>query len=380
MSTTLTARFEESATGVGARLILDGLPSTAIGRSATAELRLKVRTTRSRGIDEHKTILSQSFKITGARFEMVIGDQLSALYSYDGAQIEIDILAHVEIDDGLIFDTKLHTEVERELLRSPPPAKDAEKLIEPTDAYSFRANLRAIPPRNRMIVMLLSVIGSILIGINTLLGVHDEFSPSSNVVFYDHVGSDGSESPMMKSLFGSGGLGLTLWLAIRAQLRRYMQIELKPGLKFPRRGQRLAARDLIRGKARVPLEKTKLRVVAVNDEKGQYQEGTGTKRRTVSFTKPFRGVLIYEQYLPYIPAHTEMADYLEGELDFEEMFEVLFPPLLTSSTHGIDMRWEVQLIHPLFVDQELACPCSGLVFADFLPLAGPAQSTSASSR
>jgi hypothetical protein len=367
MANVLTARFEESMTGAGTRLVFDGLPANAVGRSATAELRLKVNTKRSRGIDEHRTVLSQTFKVSGARYEMPIGDQLHELYSYVGSSIDIDLLAHIEIDDGFIFDTKMHTEIERELLRSPAPKGNAAQLIEPADAYNFRANLRAIPPKNRMIVMVLSIVGSILIGINTLLGAHDEFTSSDNIVFYDHSGSDGSESPMMKSLFGSGGLGLTVWLAIRAQLRRYMKIELNSAVRFPRRGSRLAARDLIRGQARVALEKTKVRVVAVNDEKGQYEEGSGTKKRTVSFTTPFRGVLIYEQYLPFIPANTPVENYLEGELDFEEMFEVLYPPLQTSSTHGIGLRWEVQLIHPQFVDQELACPCDGLVFADFIP-------------
>lgn len=369
MSTTLTARFEESMTGAGARLVFEGLPANAIGRSADVELRLKVKTKRNRGIDENKCVLSEKFKVTGARHEMPIGDRLYELYSHTGEKIDLDIEVHVEIDDGFIFDTKLHTDIERQLLRSPTPNKNAAELIEPPDKYDFRANLRAIPPKNRMIVTVLGLIGSILIGINSLLGLHDEFSPASGIYFYDHVGSDGSESPMMKSLAGSGGLGLTIWLAIRAQLRRYMKIELKPGLKFPRRGERWQARDLIRGSARVPLEKTRLRVVAVNDEKGQYEEGSGTKKRTVSFAHPFRGVLIYEQYLPFIPAHTPVESYLEGELDFEEMFEVLYPPLMTSTTHGIDLRWEVQLVHPLFVDQELACPCTGLAFADFMPKA-----------
>ena len=35
------------------------------------------------------------------------------------------------------------------------------------------------------------------------------------------------------------------------------------------------------------------------------------------------------------------------------MFEILYPPCTTSSTHGIKVYWEVQLIHPDFVDQEL---------------------------
>lgn len=367
MSTPISARFDETSGSDKARLVIEGLPVDAVGRNAELELRLHVNTKRSRGKDETRSIQSEQFKVTGSRHEMPLNESLNRLYSHTGRHIDIDIQVHVEIDDGLIFDTKLHTEAERQLLRSPAPKEDAEKLIEPPDAYNFRANLRAIPPRNRMIVMVLSIVGSILIGVNSLLGVHDEFVPESGTFFYDHSGSDGSESPMMKSLFGSGGLGLTVWLAIRAQLRRYMSFESGPHRPFPRRGERRLARDLIRGKARVALEKTRLRVVAVNDEKGQYEEGSGTKRRTVSFATPFRGVVIYDQYLPYIPAHAAVESYLEGELDFEEMFEVLYPPLLTSSTHGIDLRWEIQLLHPQFVDQELKCSCDGLVFEDFLP-------------
>lgn len=367
MSSALIARFEESLTGAGARLILEGLPKTAIGRSAKVELRLVVDTTRSRGIDATRTIQSSAIKITATRMDVPLANALQQLYSFSGNQIDMDLKVHVEIDDGFIFDTKMHTEIERALLRSPAPSEDAATLMEPPDAFDFRANLKAIPARNRLIVMVLSVIGSILIGINSLLGLHDQFAPNSGVYFYDHVGSDGSESPLMKSLAGSGGLGVALWMAIRAQLRRYMTIKLNAGRRFPRRGERWPARDLIHGKARVPLEKTVLRLIAVNRENGQYEEGQGTKKRTVSFSKPFRGALIYEQYLPFIPANAPVESYLDGEVDFESMFEILYPPLMASSTHGIDLHWEVQLIHPLFVDQELICSCVGLAFEDFLP-------------
>lgn len=367
MSTPISARFDESASSGMARLVVEGLPSTAVGRKAKLELRLHVNTKRSRGIDENRSIQSEEFRISGSHYEMPLNESLHRLYSHTGKHIDMDLQVHIEIDDGLIFDTNLHTEVERQLSRSPASKEDASKLIEPPDAYSFRANLRAIPARNRMIVMVLSIAGSVLIGINSLLGLPDEFVPEVGTYFYDHSGSDGSESPMMKSLFGSGGLGVAVWIAIRAQLRRYMTFELGPHKPFPRRGERRLARDLIRGRARVALEKARLRVVAVNDEKGQYEEGSGTKRRTVSFATPFRGVVIYDQYLPHIPANTPVETYLDGELDFEEMFEVLYPPLLTSSTHGIDLRWEIQLLHPQFVDQELKCACHGLVFEDFLP-------------
>ena len=367
MAANITANIVESMVDGQARLIIAGLPDTAFGRNAKLKLELKVKVKKSRGVDSSLTLQEHDFQVTGPQIEVDLGDALQRVYGYTGKRIDIDLNTHITIDDGILFDTQLHTEIERQLLRSPPPSVDADTLIEPPDKYNFRANLRAIPARNRMFVIVLSLASTLFIAVNSLLGVHDEFSPSSNVYFYDHIGSDGSESPMMKSLAGSGGLGLVLWLAIRTQLRKYMKFELRPAARLPRRGTRLVVRDLVHGVSRVALEKAQLRIVAVNLERGQYKDGSGTKERTVSFANPVRGVLLYEQYLPYVPAHSPLETYLEGEVDFELMFETLFPPVSIGSNHGIGLRWEIQLIHPQFVDQELIGDNGALEFEDFIP-------------
>ena len=51
-----------------------------------------------------------------------------------------------------------------------------------------------------------------------------------------------------------------------------------------------------------------------------------------------------------------LFDHLDGHVDFEPIFTELLPPQLISDTHGIDVVWEVQLLHPDFVDQELIGP------------------------
>ena len=350
------------------RLRISGLPATAIGKRADIEIKLEVETRRSRGVNADKSLHKQTLVLTQTSFELPLPASVRSAYCYESPALRVAIKLHLKIDDGILFDTKLVTEIARPLPRPPAPSVDAAKLIEPADKFDFSANLKAIPPHNRLIVLALSALAVVLIGVNSLLGVHDQFTANTAVYWYDHSGSDGdSESPMLKSLIGSGGLGLAVWFAIRRQFRRYMQIQLRPGVKFPRRGQRLLARDLIHGSARVPLEKATLRVVAVNDEKGQYKDGSGTKERTVSFTTPVRGVLIYEQFLPYLPARTPVETYLEGELDFALVFDQLYPPVKPCNSHGIDLRWEVQLLHPLFVDQELGCTTDGLVFDDFQP-------------
>jgi hypothetical protein len=88
-------------------------------------------------------------------------------------------------------------------------------------------NFKAIPRANQAITGLLLLIGAIVVGINTLVGIHDQFKPDHQTLFYDHRDSDGdSESPLQKSLVASGALGAALWLAIRRQLRKYMTFEI----------------------------------------------------------------------------------------------------------------------------------------------------------
>ena len=61
-----------------------------------------------------------------------------------------------------------------------------------------------------------------------------------------------------------------------------------------------------------------------------------------------------------------LQTYLDGEIDFEPMFASLYPPLMVTGSHGVEVAWEVQLLHPKFVDQELPGPNKDLAYEDFL--------------
>ncbi len=206
-----------------------------------------------------------------------------------------------------------------------------------------------------------------MIAINTLVGIHDQFKPDIQTWFYDHRDSDGdSESPLQKSLVGSGALGAGIWLAIRRQLKKYMTFEIcnLPGQVG--RSAAFPAGAVLRGRARVDLADVRLRVVACNMEKGQYTRGSGTKKRTVSFTEPVRAVVLYDRLISRIPAGAPVESYFDGEIQFEPMFQALYPPQLVSTTHGLAVYWEVQLIHDELVDQELVGPVECFAWKDFL--------------
>lgn len=356
MSSTFSARLDRGLTGSQLTCELAGIPEAAIGRDAVLSLRLRVDVKRSRGVDSNEALCEQKLHIGATRQSVSLPPLPKQVYRYRGRQIDIALVARLRVDDGVLFDTTLEAEVEAPVRSGSGDASKASAWIEPPDQYSLAANLRALSPQDRLVVKLLLAVAALVGGGNAAIGVHDQFVPESQIIWYDHSGSDGSESPAMKSLTGSGVLGLGLWVAIRSRLRRYMRIKLQASVATPRRGERVSMRALVEGESRVPLERSTLRVVAANREHGQYTEKSGKETKTRSFTEPVQAVVLFEQFLPYIPAGSPIADHVDGDVDFEPIFTDLLPPLMAGSNHGIDVVWEVQLLHPDFVDQELPGP------------------------
>jgi hypothetical protein len=305
------------------------------------------------------------------RLEMQTGFDLHRaslqVFSYDGAKISVEIRSHLKIDDGLLFDTTISKEEVITFAPRPAVSGDAKGLIEPKDTFQFMKNLKAIAPMDQVTTAALALLGALVIAINSWVGIHDQFAPEPMVWFYDHRDSDGdSELPLQKSLMASGALGAAIWLAMKKQLRKYMTLELHGVPARICRTDKLHASTLLRGRSRVHLENVTLRVVACNMELGQYTRGSGTKKRTVSFKEPVRAVVLYEQFIPSIPADVPVESYFDGDIDFEPMFRALYPPQMVGKKHGLALYWEVQLIHDEFVDQEIVGPIECFPWKDFL--------------
>ena len=340
-----------------------------IGHDAEFRLVAEVRVKDSRPVHSEKIFFEQKFRVQQDIHTFEIPRKQFHAYSYKGDKIDIRIHTRVKVDDALIFDTKVSEEHQVELGTKPEVANDARVMIEPNDIFKFFENLKAIPAHNQMITLVLLVIGGIIMLVNAIIGIHDQLVPESMTYLYSHVDSDGeSQSPLVAGLAGSGVLGLLVWFAIRHQLRKYMKFSLslinQPARILPQDSYRVSS--FFTGKSRVPLENITLRIVACNMEKGQYVRGSGTDQRTVSFSDPVRGVLLYEKHVDHIPARTPIRDYFNDDFSFGPMFSILFPPLEISSTHGLDVHWEIQLLHPDFVDQELIGLNRFFHYEDFL--------------
>ena len=341
------------------------IDTTLTGQDADFSIIAEIEVQDSRGVDDQRTLFTRSLRLSSDAVEIRIPRDKMRGYTYTGKMIVMKLRTRLVIDDAILFDTKITEEQELKLGTKPSISTDVKSIIEPSDAFSFFKNLKAIPVHAKLLTMVLLVVGAVIIAVNTLIGIHDQFSPDNLTWLYSHVDSDGDTSlPLGKSLLGSGSVGAAVWFALRNQLRQYMQFSLK---KLPqiRRNSSYFPVDLVRGRSHVPLRDVTLRVVACNMELGQYKRGSGTSERTVSFKEPIRGVVLYESTAKHIPANVPIATRFDGSIDFEPMFAALYPPFI-AVTHGLEIHWEVQLLHPEFVDQELVGPTKGFRYADFL--------------
>ncbi|HVR43576.1 MAG TPA: hypothetical protein VMS56_09030 [Thermoanaerobaculia bacterium] len=349
------------------RCTIDVTDSRLLGHAAELRLRRKVRVKDSRPVHSSDVLLKRKIASLQARNELTIHRASLQTYTYRGSKIDIELHTELEIDDGMLFDTTISEEETIALGDKPRISNDANGVVEPHDAFDFITNFKAIPPANRAITAVLLLIGAVVIAINSWVGIHDQFVPEAGTWFYDHRDSDGdAESPLQKSLMASGALGAAVWLAVKRQLRKYMTFELCNVPGQIGRGHVVRAGGVLRGRARVDLHDVKLRVVACNMEKGQYKRGSGTKERTVSFTEPVRAVILYDQAISLIPAGVPVESYFTGEIAFESMFRALYPPQMISRSHGLEVYWEIQLIHDELIDQELIGPVHCFSWREFL--------------
>ncbi len=338
-----------------------------LGRRARLEIRRHVHVKDSRPVNSTQTLITKRFTLSQQETIVLLPARKLRGYSYRGESINIQLETRLRIDDGIFFDTTI-TEAQQMLANLKPAVSlDSSRMIDPKDRFSFFENLRAITPAAQLITLALLVVGAIVIGVNTVTGIHDQFSTAAEQWFYSHVDAEGeSQSPFFNSLMGSGVLGMGIWLLIRNQLRKYMTFHLKKPLGQIRRGTRAVLGSLVEGQPRVDLVDVKVRVVACNMECGQYKRGSGTNERTVSFRRPVRAVLLCEQYVRRVPAHVSIAAYLDREFSFDPMFDTLYPPQMLTSSHGLDVHWEVQLIHEHFIDQELVGLAKRFEYQDFM--------------
>lgn len=358
MSDKLRVRAVRDAEGCALEVEL--LDPDLADKLATLVVTHRAKVKRGSPVHQEKVILRRGFVLRPEARRIDLGDAFEDVFAYTGKQLDIELDALLTIDDGVLFDTKIKVDV-APLCRLPSRTvrvADGASVHSPRDRFNILANLRAIPAGARAKVLWLLILGVPVVVGNMIVGLRDQFVPGSQVWFYDHRASDGeSESPLFKALLGSGAAGAAIWAMMVAQLRRYMTFSATMPAGVVRRDTRWQPGAMVKGKARVPLQQATLRIVAYNREHGQYtkKEKSGKSTRTVTreFSNDAGGVVLYERLLPFVPANMPIEGFLSGDAELQRLFDALHPPYMLTSTHGLSLQFEAQLLHPEFVDHEV---------------------------
>lgn len=341
------------------------------GHDARLTVQATANVRRSGGVDVTNKVLDHKFVVTRDPLRLRVARQSLPTYTYQGDDLEISLDAKLKVDDGVLFDTTHREDVALPLPRQAAAAGDAAReLLEPRDRYRFWANWRALPPARRASALALAGVLSLLAALNLGVATHDEFAEEADVLVYSRRDSKGKRnSPLGGGLALSGGIGAGAWYSLRRQLRSYMTIS--PGVA-PRIDRTTPARvgELFHATSRVPLDNLVLRIVAGNFEQGQVRRRKKRGYSTTSFSRPARAVVLFEKGVAHVAANEPVEAAFDDAFSFAPLFDALYPPNALSSTTGVELKWEIQLLHDQYVDQELAGELSGLQLDDFFPRSG----------
>jgi hypothetical protein len=353
-----------------------------------ADLRIVARmdVRHERGVPEETTLHTRRIALHAGTHDVPLPSHLAA-FDYHGREIGIRLSLRLTDAAGkLLAETRLRDEETGLLAPRPKLADSTEALMNPEDKYSFFANLRALPLGSQLAVAVLGFGLWILAGMNVLVGAHDQWAaePQMSEMERFNLRIAGRHEELNRArvkpyLYGKGRRGMPIidasqnsimislfaWFLVRQRLPRYGDFHLFLFLPPLRPGTRIAARRLVRGRSHVELFDLTVRVVAANLECWKREAGGGEKTDREIRTA-VRAVRLYERNIPYVPAGSPLGDFLKDDVDFTPMFRALYPPLMVTATHGLELAWQVQLLHPELVDQVLPGPTSMLRFRDFL--------------
>jgi hypothetical protein len=334
------------------------------GRNATFQLIRKVDVHDRRAVNRDETLFEHSFRVRSGHVETFeLPGRDAHAYSYKGPHMDIQLLCRVVVDDGYLWDTTVDRAFDQQPFDSPRGGSCARHLESPEDQYEFFANLDALPAGRRMLAGLLAIGGGGGLAAFCFVSLHDTLVASRNALVFTY--RDGPPPLFLAFFVGIFG-AIFLYFSLRKLMGGYVTLtEAKIPGKLGR-DDALAVGDFFRARAETDLNDLTVRIIACNQEKGQYRRGSGTNTRTVSFSHPTRGVVLFERRLGFLRAGRDIDSELREPLDLTPMFDGLYPPQMVGSQHGMDVHFEVQLIHDKYVDRELVLPSELFLWEDFL--------------
>lgn len=357
-----------------------------VGRRATLQVVITL-TSMNDGKRREQVVYSRSVHLRPGRQPVALPDQQS-VYMYYGKSFSLRPVLRLVDEAGELMVQRTLIGGRVCLLGGRPRLHSCPtNLMQPRDAWSVLASFSALAVSARARVLFLGVMVLVLALANIGLGIHDQFYathpgkrpalaanreaadavPTRSPYFY-HRRRNGL--PITDAAIWSFVMVTLGWASVRGQFKRYAWLDINLMLPPLRPGLKLPAHEVVRGRTDTPIGRAVLRVVAANLECSEIQKD----RALVAHREPARAVLLYERELRFLSAGSSIDAELDGDIDFTPMFEALYPPLMLDARWGVDLAWQVQLLHPDLIDLAVEGPVHSLRFVDFLaPAANPAS-------
>ena len=340
-----------------------------VGKDIRLSIQQYVNVKRARGIDDSEEVFRKIIAVRKAGLNIIrLPLNKIKAYTYEGHDISMTTEVQLTMHKGMFsFLKKNKRSIELGFFKAPRSTAKAGVMLNPKDKFNIIKNISVLSKYNQIYFFKVCIFAVVVIGLNTLLGWHDQSAEVGSTYFYSHYNSDNEkQSPFISALRFNAILLAAFGIWLKMILQRYMTFRLVGKLGQVSLGKRYSLRRLLQGKSRVDLEACELRVVACNIEFGQYTTGSGKDRKTVSFSTAVKCVSIYKKYLNHIPKERELNQYLNDEISFDKVYQDLAPTCKTSSKHGVALHWEVQLLHPELVDQQAVGSSDGFYFGHFV--------------
>lgn len=334
-----------------------------IGLDCKLTIEMFAQTLQSNGTNARKTVLTEPFKAEaeGNRFIIPVADIEG--FSFHGQHLRVTPQVVVTVDDGVLWDTKVRVPVEL-----PMPERDNDglargtpaKVLNPSDQISFARNFGALPFGKKCLL------GAVLLSFGLggpvflLLTLHDQFA-NQRVLFPQ----GGDFPPVIAGIIAMVVSIAVLVISYKALLRGYMQVSLNEGVGPIGPNSRMRVSDLFTGQARTPLTGVQVRVVAGSLECGEYVQRSGTDTSYIAFRRPVRAMILYEKTTVGVPTNVDVQQYFADDIDFAPMFSALYPPIMYSNRHGLELEVKVQIIVPDLADFELTVPSKQIDLSAF---------------
>src|SRR5687768_13678876 len=109
-----------------------------VGKNGVLKIEQHAKVKRSSPVHKSQLLAEEKFVLKPGQNLLRLGDLLDAVFAYSGHKLDLELKARIEIDDGVIFDTKLEVDLTH-ACRLPARAQvpDHRGVHSPRDRFSL---------------------------------------------------------------------------------------------------------------------------------------------------------------------------------------------------------------------------------------------------